>query len=82
MDTATFISRETGSQFEKRSAVIMSFRVKQHRLKKKSDDYLADLKGHSLSLFLLLLLFIHLFIVAEDVIRNLLGRRLLIGRLL
>lgn len=51
----------------------MSFRVKQHRLKKKSADYLADLKGYSLSLFLLLFLFIHLFIVAEDVIRDLLS---------
>lgn len=41
--------------------------------KKKSDVYLANLKGHSLSLFLLFFFFIHLLVVAEDVLRDLLG---------
>jgi len=39
----------------------------------QSEVYLADLKRHSLSLFLLLFFFIHLLIVAEDVIRHRLG---------
>lgn len=48
----------------------------------KSDVYLANLKGHSLSLFLLLFFFIHLLIVAEDVLRDLLRCSLSIAGLL
>lgn len=58
------------------------FNVEVVKKKMKSDVYLANLKGHSLSLFLLLFFFIHLLIVAEDVLRDLLRCSLSIAGLL
>lgn len=48
------------------------------KTEEKYKYYLANLKGHSLGLFLFLFVFIHLFIVTEDVLWDLLGWRLTI----